>query len=739
MPAATQHALTFDQAVEGYLRAHGQLSFLQIGGYDGVSYDPLRKHILTGKLTGVIVEPVPMHVEKLRELYAGSDLIRIEHCAVDREAGERTMWFFSREAIANGTIGQVFGGITSFLLPNLLEKGGTLGGLYSDANRAILNSLVESITVPCHTYDTVMARHGLERIDLLQIDTEGYDFELLKVFDFTRHRPAIVHYECQHLQPQDAQAAEALLRGYGYVLSSNGYDTLAVRGLFEVRPDATDLAGVAAALLAEGRSREASDIYEHLYRLTPTDATIALASINAASQAGRHAEAVTRLTDIARRGGAEIDGLAQLLRPVWLAAAAAFNARLAERDLAGAGPIVDSLAAFFPEKYMTVAMDVASTRGDIEGAMKYARRLLEQDATHWRAHAVLADIAKEHGNRTAWMRHLTGAVLHRPRGSGQEDKLFSSEAVYVISEILVGAPSPEAPALINALRDGVAACPETFQTEPQRQLDRFMRVSLESMDPAILDEPLSWAAPPVPALTVMDSSGMSLGLAQLPEYLRRLAPQTVFLAAADEVYLRRYGRHYLDSILQRCDVDCAVLLCMVGQAARLKDVIDAIGVRDPRVIYMVDEFDPAHAVTYYTRRGPLVDCARAYYQSVRFLVLDHLLHALDLPIVVTDIDLSLQGSLAGLLQRHSDAGVVLNRNEITVSYGSYFTANLLLVRPGKTGRQLARLLRVLLERALQRQHIEQFIDQSMLTLAQHCCRRHGLDDFDTSGTTRSTT
>lgn len=209
MPVATHHALTFDQAVEGYLRAHGQLSFLQIGGYDGVSYDPLRKHILTGKLTGVIVEPVPLHFEKLQALYAGSDLIKVENCAVDREAGERTMWFFSREAIANGTIGQVFGGITSFLLPNLLEKSGTLGGLYNDANRAILKSLVESITVPCHTYDTVMARHGLERIDLLQIDTEGYDYELLKAFDFTRHRPAIVHYECQHLQPQDKAAAEA--------------------------------------------------------------------------------------------------------------------------------------------------------------------------------------------------------------------------------------------------------------------------------------------------------------------------------------------------------------------------------------------------------------------------------------------------------------------------------------------------------------------------------------------------
>jgi FkbM family methyltransferase len=732
MSAATQHALTFDQAVEGYLRAHGQLSFLQIGGYDGVSYDPLRPHILKGQLTGVIVEPVPMHFEKLQALYAGSDLIKIENCAVDRDEGERTMWFFSREAIANGTIGQVFGGITSFLLPNLLEKGGTLGGLYNDANRAILNSLVESITVPCHSYDTVMARHGLERIDLLQIDTEGYDYELLKAFDFARHRPAIVHYECQHLQPQDAQAAEALLRSHGYVLSSNAYDTLAVRGVFidTVETDTAELASVAAALLEEGRGREASVLYEHLHRLVPGDVSIALASVSAASLAGRHAEAVSRFTAIVQRGGAPTSELAPLFRTVCHAAVNAFNTQLAAGDLAAAGSIMDSLAAMLPHKFTAKALDVASTRGDIEATLRYAHLLLEQDATHWRAHAALADIAKARGDQTTWLRHLTGAVLHRPRGSGQEDKLFSSEAVYVISEMLIGRPDPEWPALINALRDGVAACPETFQTESQSQLDRFMRVGLESMDPAILDEPLSWEAPPVPVLAVADSSGASLELARLPEYLRAITPQVVFLAAADETYLRRYGRHYLDSILQRCDVNCAVLLCMVGQVARLQDVIDAIGVRDPRVVYLVDEFDPAYAVTYYTRTKALTNCARAYYQSARFLLLDHLLHALDLPIVVTDIDLSLQGSLAGLLQRHRDAGVVLNRNDITVSYGSCFTANLLLVRPGKTGRQLARLLRLLLQRALKRQDIEQFIDQSMLTLAQHVCRQHGLDDFN---------
>ena len=412
MPPVTHHALSFDQAVEGFLRAHGQLSFLQIGGYDGVSFDPLREHILKGDLTGVIVEPVPMHFEKLQALYAGSDRIKVENCAVDATEGERTMWFFSREAIAKGTIGQVFGGITSFLLPNLLEKGGTLGGLYSEENRAILNSLVESISVPCHTYDTIIARNGLQRIDLLQIDTEGYDYELLKVFDFQRHRPAIVHYECQHLNPQDKAAAEQLLRSHGYVLSSNGYDTLALRGILiqEQAGDVLPLVGVGNQLLNEGRNAQASEVFRYVLQIDPGNFLATVNAALAATRQGLHPEAV-RLIGRARPMAPANINLTPYVEDIFGRAAQVFN-DLVEKDNVAAGEaIIDALAEVDPGLYLTSALSIARNLERTEKVVAYARQILDSDPLSWPAHAALYTEAERRGDVAGRIFHVAQAAM----------------------------------------------------------------------------------------------------------------------------------------------------------------------------------------------------------------------------------------------------------------------------------------------------------------------------------------
>ena len=40
-------------------------------------------------------------------------------------------------------------------------------------------------------------------IDLLQIDTEGFDYEVLKMFDFNTYRPVIIQYEHFHLSMEE--------------------------------------------------------------------------------------------------------------------------------------------------------------------------------------------------------------------------------------------------------------------------------------------------------------------------------------------------------------------------------------------------------------------------------------------------------------------------------------------------------------------------------------------------------
>ena len=730
MSSATHHGLTFSEGVKGFLRAHGQLSFLQIGGYDGVSFDPLREHILKGDLTGVIVEPVPMHFEKLQALYAGSDRIKVENCAVDATEGERTMWFFSREAIAKGTIGQVFGGITSFLLPNLLEKGGTLGGLYSEENRAILNSLVESISVPCHTYDTIIARNGLQRIDLLQIDTEGYDYELLKVFDFQRHRPAIVHYECQHLNPQDKAAAEDLLRSHGYVLSSNGYDTLALRGVFHMSGDGElpAMIDVADQLLNEQRYAQALTIYDHVLRVDPDNLLVAVNSGVAATRLGDHVDALRRVKPfghIIKPGSM----LSPFLSDIKGRAAIAYNEKVNAKDLNGAVAIIDGLIALDPKKYLSIGLSVAEALQKTELVENYSKRLMEINPAEWYPHFAYSEVAKKRGDIAPWLHHATRAILLRPWTPADRDISASSIVYFLVADILAHPECAEALGHVNELRAKLDEVVQDFPEERDRLTERFMRVSLDALDTSILERPLTDDAPRQPALTFADAQGAVLTAEQWQQRILAASPRVTFLASADEIYLQRYGRNYVRAMLERCDVDCAVVIGLVGEPERLKAIVESIGVTDPRLFYFVDTFDPAYAVSYYSTKECRTDCANAYYQSSRFLVLEYLLTSLQLPFIVTDIDLHLQGSVADLLERHAGKDIVLNKNASAASYGSRFTANLTLFRPGRTAQQFARTLRLFLKQSLKRQHIEQFIDQTAFSLANYYCRRHGLNNI----------
>ena len=49
--------------------------------------------------------------------------------------------------------------------------------------------------VPACSMDALIEEVGYSTLDLLQIDTEGYDLEILRMLDFQQLKPAIIHFE----------------------------------------------------------------------------------------------------------------------------------------------------------------------------------------------------------------------------------------------------------------------------------------------------------------------------------------------------------------------------------------------------------------------------------------------------------------------------------------------------------------------------------------------------------------
>jgi hypothetical protein len=97
---------------------------------------------------------------------------------------------------------------------------------------------IVTTAVPCLTFDSLTKKHGVEHIDIVQIDTEGYDLEVLRLIDLVRWQPELVMYEHVHLGDDGRAAARSLLDESGYLRMADDMDTLGVhRSTLERLPD----------------------------------------------------------------------------------------------------------------------------------------------------------------------------------------------------------------------------------------------------------------------------------------------------------------------------------------------------------------------------------------------------------------------------------------------------------------------------------------------------------------------
>jgi FkbM family methyltransferase len=220
--AAPGYAIEFDfEYVLAHFLAGRSAStppyFLQIGAYDGVSHDPFTAHIRLGGWHGILVEPQPAAFARLIANYADVSGLAFVNAAVASEPGSRPLYVIQDNS---GSHVESLGRIASFDRTHL-ER------IMSKASRRFSGTGIGSMQVPCTTFEEILSE--TTSVDLLLIDTEGYDLELLKLFDFDRFQPAIVRFEHDHLSRPDWDEAVELLYRSGYRTLREEYDTTGYR------------------------------------------------------------------------------------------------------------------------------------------------------------------------------------------------------------------------------------------------------------------------------------------------------------------------------------------------------------------------------------------------------------------------------------------------------------------------------------------------------------------------------
>ena len=220
------------EGVLGWLAERDAFSVVQIGAFVGnTTNDPLYD-FLRSTLPGhpasvaILVEPVREYFDALREAYGDLPTVRLENVAIAEEEGDRD--FYRLAAGVDPTEhghAEWLAQLGSLRPDRMTDLWDRRGGDQRSRDFWHQHSSVEK--VHCWTFAQLLEKHGLDRVDLLQIDTEGYDYEILRTVDFSRVKPRFINYERVHMHENEA-ACRAKLTDAGYVLFDWALDTLAV-------------------------------------------------------------------------------------------------------------------------------------------------------------------------------------------------------------------------------------------------------------------------------------------------------------------------------------------------------------------------------------------------------------------------------------------------------------------------------------------------------------------------------
>lgn len=200
-----------------YANAIEDFTVLQIGAYDGEMGDPICSLIRHYKWRSILVEPIPEAYHRLKNYYAGFANVECVNSAIDWADGSRTLYRIRGKDLPDWAYG-----VASFSLKHVQRE---------IKHKSLKNATIEQLTVPTHTIKWICTHYNISRVALLQVDVEGYDWEILQMTFREKIFPDIVHFEHCHIPFADRMKCFGYLSSIGYRYVNLGMNTLALRDI----------------------------------------------------------------------------------------------------------------------------------------------------------------------------------------------------------------------------------------------------------------------------------------------------------------------------------------------------------------------------------------------------------------------------------------------------------------------------------------------------------------------------
>jgi FkbM family methyltransferase len=207
----------FDWIFRARLEAKHRLNFIQVGACDGVVSDQARSFIRDTRCHSILVEPIPANFAELSRQYEGLSNVMLLNAAVDTSSGKRAI----HSVINQGRWldSPVAKQLASFDRGHLLRFG-------------VFENEIETISVQCMTLDEIYSAAGFDNIDILQVDTEGFDAEVVKMALKSNKLPEIIYFENSQIRKKlkntELSSLYDSLKMHGYKWVHDLRNTLAI-------------------------------------------------------------------------------------------------------------------------------------------------------------------------------------------------------------------------------------------------------------------------------------------------------------------------------------------------------------------------------------------------------------------------------------------------------------------------------------------------------------------------------
>jgi len=202
---------TLNDFLNQYSLSQPDFTVIQVGANDGITHDPIHKFIKRDQWRGVFLEPQPdIYKKYLHRIYQNSQGIKTIFAAIGHEDGYQTLYKIGFCDMRWAT------GLASFNLHNL-KKAFKKGYVKANCNKhnitmpADPEAQITTKEIRIISPKTLMKGQQINKINLLQIDTEGYDYEVIKLFNIEKSQPKVIIYENEHLTTEQKKLCTQIL------------------------------------------------------------------------------------------------------------------------------------------------------------------------------------------------------------------------------------------------------------------------------------------------------------------------------------------------------------------------------------------------------------------------------------------------------------------------------------------------------------------------------------------------